>query len=144
MQVYEQICLAQCLYGMHYGYSFKTKKYYVVPTYMIVQKVRILSTEQVVGIYHYQRCIRPPRLMMLASTLLSSLLLILDRAEGGNFWPRKQHFDSTVNFWVRLWTERPPHKHIKFRETDTAAVVSTIIASKVVECVNNIIILKEK
>jgi len=45
---------------------------------------------------------------------------------------------------VRLWTERPPHKHIKVRETDTAAVVSTIIASKVVECVNNIIILKEK
>ena len=34
-----------------------------------------------------------------ASTLLlSSLLLVLERAEGGNFWPRKQHFDSTVNF----------------------------------------------
>ena len=73
-------------------------KYYVV-VYDSAKSTNFVHGASIVGIYHYQRCIRPPRLMMLASTLLlSSLLLILDRAEGGNFWPRKQHFDSTVNF----------------------------------------------
>ena len=99
MQVYEQICLAQCIvYMVRTMGTLLKPKYYVVVYYSAKSMNFVHGASRVVGIYHYQRCIRPPRLMMLASTLLSSLLLILDRAEGGNFWPRKQHFDSTVNF----------------------------------------------
>ena len=46
------------------------------------------------SIYHHQRSSSSEAV----SEHSTYSLLLIERAKGGNFWPRKQHFDSTVNY----------------------------------------------